>query len=114
MTVELSNGQIFRRRTNKKTLGQEFERIKNLYQEMSHDDLENINLSSNAHVIGDNEKNINVDKIKEILEKNTKNLHEEPVYLKKKQNLFLKEIEKKKPKNTTSMPLSKKPNKIKM
>lgn len=40
-----------------------------LYENINHDDLENVNLTSNAHVIGDNEKNINVDKIKEILEK---------------------------------------------
>ncbi len=41
-----------------------------LYQEMSHDELKEINLASNAHVIGDNDKNIDVEKIKELLEKN--------------------------------------------
>ncbi len=40
-----------------------------LYQEMSHDELKEINLVSNAHVIGENDKNIDVEKIKEILEK---------------------------------------------
>lgn len=40
-----------------------------LYQEMSHDELTEINLASNAHVIGENNKNIDVEKIKELLEK---------------------------------------------
>lgn len=40
-----------------------------LYQEMSHDELNEINLASNAHVIGENNKNIDVEKIKELLEK---------------------------------------------
>ena len=40
-----------------------------LYQEIIHDDLEDINLESNAHVIGENEKSINIEKIKELLEK---------------------------------------------
>lgn len=40
-----------------------------LYQEMSHDELKEINLASNAHVIGENDKNIDVEKIKELLEK---------------------------------------------
>lgn len=46
-----------------------------LYQEMSHDELKEINLASNAHVIGENNKNIDVEKIKELLEKK---YHEEP------------------------------------
>lgn len=40
-----------------------------LYQEMTHDELEEINLASNAHVIGENEKNIDIEKIKQLLEK---------------------------------------------
>ncbi len=52
-----------------KNVGSRTRKNKNLYQEINDDDLENINLASNAHVIGDNEKNIDVDKIKEILEK---------------------------------------------
>lgn len=40
-----------------------------LYQEMTHDEFEEINLASNAHVIGENEKNIDVEKIKQLLEK---------------------------------------------
>lgn len=40
-----------------------------LYQEMSHDELTEINLASNAHVIGENDKNIDVEKIRELLEK---------------------------------------------
>lgn len=40
-----------------------------LYQEMSHDELKEINLASNAHVIGENNRNINVEKVKELLEK---------------------------------------------
>lgn len=46
-----------------------------LYQEMSHDELTEINLASNAHVIGENNRNIDVEKIKELLEKK---YHEEP------------------------------------
>ena len=41
-----------------------------LYQEINHEEYGDINLSSNAHVIGDNNKNIDIEKIKEILEKN--------------------------------------------
>ncbi len=41
-----------------------------LYQEIIYDDLDDINLASNAHVIGENEKNIDIEKIKELLEKN--------------------------------------------
>ncbi len=41
-----------------------------LYQEINHEEYENINLTSNAHVIGDNNKNIDIEKIKELLEKN--------------------------------------------
>ena len=52
-----------------RNVGSRTRKNKNLYQEINDDDLENINLASNAHVIGDNEKNIDVDKIKEILEK---------------------------------------------
>ena len=40
-----------------------------LYQEMNHDELTEINLASNAHVIGENNRNIDVEKIKELLEK---------------------------------------------
>lgn len=40
-----------------------------LYQEMNHDELTEINLASNARVIGENNKNIDVEKIKELLEK---------------------------------------------
>ncbi len=43
-----------------------------LYQEMSYDELNEINLASNAHVIGENNKNIDIDKIKELLEKKYK------------------------------------------
>lgn len=46
-----------------------------LYQEMNHDELTEINLASNAHVIGENNRNIDVEKIKELLEKK---YHEEP------------------------------------
>lgn len=46
-----------------------------LYQGMTRSELEDINLASNAHVIGDNEKNIDVEKIKQLLEKK---YHEEP------------------------------------
>lgn len=44
-------------------------RNERLYQEISQNDLEDINLSSNAHVIGDNENSIDINKIKELLEK---------------------------------------------
>ncbi len=43
-------------------------RNEKLYQDINYDELEEVNLTSNAHVIGDNDKNINIDKIKEILE----------------------------------------------
>ncbi len=54
-------------------------RNEQLYQEINHNDLEDVNLSSNAHVIGDND--INIDGIKELLEKK---YHEEP----KKTSIF--------------------------
>ena len=41
-----------------------------LYQVINHEEYGDINLTSNAHVIGDNNKNIDIEKIKEILEKN--------------------------------------------
>lgn len=40
-----------------------------LYQKMNNRDLENVNLTSNAHIIGDNSKNIDVGKVKEMIEK---------------------------------------------
>lgn len=46
-----------------------------LYQEMMHNDIKDVNLTSNAHVIGENNKNIDIDKVKELLEKK---YHEEP------------------------------------
>lgn len=55
-----------------------------LYHEMTHDELEEINLASNAHIIGENEKNIDVERIKQLLEKK---YHEEP----RKSRVLLKE-----------------------
>jgi hypothetical protein len=46
-----------------------------LYQEINYGELDDINLSSNARVIGDNDNNIDINKIKELLEKK---YYEEP------------------------------------
>jgi hypothetical protein len=46
-----------------------------LYEEINYGDLSDINLASNARVIGDNENNIDINKIKEMLEKS---YYEEP------------------------------------
>ncbi len=56
-------------------LGSRSRKNEELYQEMNRDDLEDVNLTSNAHVIGDNEKNIDIDKVRQLLEKK---YHEEP------------------------------------
>lgn len=44
-------------------------RNEELYQDIRERDLDNINIESNAHVIGDNDNNIDIAKIKELLEK---------------------------------------------
>ena len=44
-------------------------RNQELYQDINKRNLENLNIESNAHVIGDNESNIDINKIKELLEK---------------------------------------------
>ncbi len=54
---------------NPEFLGSRAKKNEELYQEIIYDDLEDINLESNAHVIGENEKSINIEKIKELLEK---------------------------------------------
>lgn len=58
-----------------------------LYRDISYDEIDEVNLASNAHIIGDNNKNIDINKIKEILE--TK-YREEP---KKRSSLNLPESE---------------------
>ncbi len=60
---------------NNEFVGSRTKKNATLYQEITHDDIEEINLTSNAHVIGENDQNINLDQIKEILEKK---YHEEP------------------------------------
>ncbi len=42
----------------------------NLYEEIKNSELNNLNIGSNAKVIGENDSHMNIDKIKEILEKN--------------------------------------------
>ena len=44
-------------------------RNQELYQDINKRNLDNLNIESNAHVIGDNESNIDINKIKELLEK---------------------------------------------
>lgn len=44
-------------------------RNEQLYQKINNSDIEDINLSSNAHVIGENDSNIDINKIKELIEK---------------------------------------------
>ncbi len=52
------------------TYGSRARKNEELYQEITHDEITDINLASNAHVIGENNNNnIDVDKIREILEK---------------------------------------------
>ena len=50
-------------------IGSRTKRNEQLYQEIINSDLDEVNLSSNAHVIGDNDNNIDINKIKELLEK---------------------------------------------
>lgn len=54
---------------NKENYGSRSRKNEELYQTMALNDIDNVNLSSNAHIIGENDKNINIDKVKEILEK---------------------------------------------
>ncbi len=54
---------------NPEFLGSRARKNEELYQEIIYDDLDDINLASNAHVIGENDKNIDIEKIKELLEK---------------------------------------------
>lgn len=56
-------------RENPEFIGSRARKNEELYQEIIHDDLEDINLESNAHVIGENENNIDIEKIRELLEK---------------------------------------------
>jgi hypothetical protein len=56
-------------------IGLRTKKNEHLYQEINYSDLDDINLSSNARVIGDNDSNIDINKIKELLEKN---YYEEP------------------------------------
>ena len=57
-----------------------------LYQEINHEEYGDINLTSNAHVIGDNDKNVDIEKLKALLEKNYR---EEP----HKSRVFMKQQE---------------------
>lgn len=54
-------------------IGSRTKRNEQLYQEINQSDLEDINLSCNAHVIGDNDNNIDINKIKELLERKYRN-----------------------------------------
>ena len=71
---------------NEKPVGSRTARNERLYEEISHDDLNDVNLSSNAHVIGDND--LGIEKIKELLQKK---YPEEP----KKTSIFMQPEEKK-------------------
>ena len=55
---------------NKEQSHSRIKRNEQLYQSINDSELESINLSSNAHVIGENNSNIDISKIKELLEKN--------------------------------------------
>lgn len=54
---------------NNEFVGSRTKKNERLYQEINESDLNNINITSNAHVIGDNESSIDINKIKELLEK---------------------------------------------
>lgn len=56
-------------RDNPEFLGSRAKKNEDLYQEIIYDDLEDVNLASNAHVIGESDNNIDIEKIKELLEK---------------------------------------------
>ena len=71
---------------NEKPVGSRTARNERLYEEISHDDLNDVNISSNAHVIGDND--LGIEKIKELLQKK---YPEEP----KKTSIFMQPEEKK-------------------
>jgi hypothetical protein len=61
--------------SEKEVVGLRTKKNERLYEEINYGDLSDINLASNARVIGDNENNIDINKIKEMLEKS---YYEEP------------------------------------
>jgi len=64
-----------------KFVGSRTKKNERLYKEINDSDLDNVNITSNAHVIGDNDSSIDINKIKELLEKK---YYDEP----KKANTF--------------------------
>lgn len=54
---------------NPEFLGSRAQKNEELYQEIIHDDLEDVSVASNAHVIGESKNNIDIEKIRELLEK---------------------------------------------
>lgn len=76
---DMMSSRMDRYYENDEFVGSRTKRNEQLYQEINLNELEDVNLTSNAHVIGDN--NIDLDKIKELLEKQ---YQEEP----KKINVF--------------------------
>ena len=67
MVGDMMGSRMDRYYENQRNIGTRAKRNEQLYQEISQGELENVNLSSNAHVIGDND--IDIDHIKELLEK---------------------------------------------
>jgi len=63
-------------------VGSRIKKNEQLYESINDTELENINLTSNAHVIGDNDSNIDVEKIKEMLEKKYKEQPKKDISLK--------------------------------
>ena len=76
---DIMSSRMDRYYENDKFVGSRTKRNEQLYHDINQSDLDRIHISSNAHVIGDND--INIDKIKELLEHQYR---EEP----KKTNIF--------------------------
>ena len=56
-------------RDNPEFYGSRSQKNEELYQEIIHDDFEDVPVASNAHVIGESDNNIDIEKIRELLEK---------------------------------------------
>lgn len=65
----LMSSRMDKYKENSTFIGSRMQKNETLYQEITHDDLDEVNLASNAHVLGDNDNNIDIEKLKALLEK---------------------------------------------
>lgn len=61
------NSRMDRYNNEKTVVGSRTKRNANLYEQINSNDLKDVNLASNARILGENKENINVAKIKELL-----------------------------------------------